>query len=172
MKRDCLYLMVVCGDVLIQKAIPHPYNISLFPIVPYYAARKRNGQPYGRILRMIDPQREINSRRGRALYMLNNRQTIYEKGAIANKEELAKELSLADGQIPLENGKFDKFMIRENQDIGQANLQMLQEAKAELSDIQGEDYLAPQGEMRSGAGVQQQQLPYHLSQVDIFDNLR
>ncbi len=172
MKRDCLYVMVICGDVLIQKAVPHPYKTSLYTIVPYYCGRKRNGQPYGRVLRMIDPNREINSRRSRALYMLNNRQTIYEKGAINDQTKLADELSKADGQVVLENGKFDKFMMRENQDIGQANLQMLQEAKAELSDIQGEDYLAPSGEMRSGAGVQQQQLPYHLSQVDIFDNLR
>jgi hypothetical protein len=63
-------------------------------------------------------------------------------------------------------------MLHQNQDIGQANLQMLQEAKAELNHMSGEDYLAPQGEMRSGAGVQQQQLPYHLSQIDVFDNIR
>ena len=37
---------------------------------------------------------------------------------------LATELSYADGQVELENGKFDKFMLHQNQDIGQANLQM------------------------------------------------
>ena len=172
MMRDCMYMSVVCGDVLIQKATPSPYKTNLFPFIPFYCHRKKNGQPYGRVLRLIDPNREINSRRSRALYMLNNRLSIYEKGAVVNQNELAEELAKSDGQIRLENGKFDKFMMQQNQDIGQANLQMLQEAKSELQHLAGEDYLAPSSEMRSGAGVQQQQLPYHLSQVDIFDNLR
>jgi len=172
MMRDCLYMAVVCGDVLIQKTVPSPYKTSLYPFLPYYCHRKKNGQPYGRVLRLIDPNREINSRRSKALYMLNNRLSIYERGAIRDRNALATELAHADGQVELENGKFDKFMLHQNQDIGQANLQMLQEAKGELQRLAGEDYLAPQGEMRSGAGVQAQQMPYHLSQVDIFDNLR
>jgi hypothetical protein len=48
---------------------------------------------------------------------------------------------------------------------------MLQEARAELSHLAGEDHLDVGSEMRSGAGVQASQMPYHLSQVDIFDNL-
>ena len=172
MMRDCLYMAVVCGDVVIQKAVPSPYKSNLYPFIPFYCHRKKNGQPYGRVLRLIDPNREINSRRSKALYMLNNRLSIFERSAVVDKTKLADELALADGQVELENGKFDKFMLHQNQDIGQANLQMLQEAKGELVRLAGEDYLAPQGEMRSGAGVQAQQLPYHLSQVDIFDNLR
>ena len=172
MNRDCMYMAVVCGDVLIQKAISSPYKSNLFPFIPFYCHRKKNGQPYGRVLRLIDPNREINSRRSKAMYMLNNRLSIYEKGAVVDPAKLADELARADGQVSLENGKFDKFMLHQNQDIGQANLQMLQEAKSELQHLAGEDYLAPSSEMRSGAGVQQQQLPYHLSQVDIFDNLR
>ena len=172
MMRDCLYMAVVCGDVLIQKTVPTPYKTHLYPFIPYYCHRKKNGQPYGRVLRLIEPNREINSRRSKALYMLNNRLSIYERGAVRDRNALATELAHADGQVELENGKFDKFMLHQNQDIGQANLQMLQEAKGELQRPAGEDYLAPQGEMRSGAGVQAQQMPYHLSQVDIFDNLR
>lgn len=172
MMRDCMYMAVVCGDVLIQPATRSPYKSNLFPFIPFYCHRKKNGQPYGRVLRLIDPNREINSRRSKALYTLNNRLSIFERGAVNDVTKLADELALADGQVVLENGKFDKFMLHQNQDIGQANLQMLQEAKSELQHLAGEDYLAPQGEMRSGAGVQAQQLPYHLSQVDIFDNLR
>lgn len=170
--RDRLYVAVICGDVVIQPATPSPYNTNLFPFVPYFCHRRKNGQPYGHIKRSIDPNREINARRSRALYMLNARQSIYERNAIIDPNHLAEQLNLADGQIVVEAGKFDKFAVRENQDIGQANLQMLQEAKAELQHLAGEDYLAPSSEMRSGAGVAQQQLPYHLSQVDIFDNLR
>ena len=81
MMRDCLYMAVVCGDVLIQKTVPSPYKTSLYPFIPYYCHRKKNGQPYGRVLRLIDPNREINSRRSKALYMLNNRLSIYERGA-------------------------------------------------------------------------------------------
>lgn len=172
MDRDCMYVAVVCGDVLIQPAQRSPYNTVKFPFIPFYTHRKKDGQPVGYIWDLIDPNREINARRSRALYMLNARQSIYERGAVRDQTELADELSKADGQVVIEPGKMDKFIMRENQDIGQANLQMLQESKAELNHLAGEDYLDVGNEIRSGAGVQASQMPYHLSQVDIMDNLR
>jgi hypothetical protein len=165
-------MAVLCGDMLIQPTIPSPYQVNMYPFIPFFCHRKKDGQPRGHIYRLIDPNREIDSRRSRALYMLNSRQMIYERGAIKDPAIAADEAAKADGQLELEPGKMDKFAFRENQDIGQANLQMLQEAKGELQHLAGEDYLAPSSEMRSGKGVQQQQLPYHLSQVDIMDNIR
>jgi hypothetical protein len=169
--RDCMYVAVICGDVLVQPATRSPYRTNKFPFIPFYADRKKDGQPVGYIWDLIDPNREINSRRSRALYMLNNRQSIYERGAVSDQVKLADELAKSDGQIVLEPGKMERFIMRENQDIGQANLQMLQEAKMELNHLSGEDHLDVGGEMRSGAGVQASQMPYHLSQVDLMDNL-
>ena len=117
---------------------------SLYPFIPYYCHRKKNGQPYGRVLRLIDPNREINSPAGRsAVHAEQPPLDLRTRGAIRDRNALATELAHADGQVELENGKFDKFMLHQNQDIGQANLQMLQEAKGELQRLAGEDYLAP-----------------------------
>jgi hypothetical protein len=162
---------VVCGDVVVQPATRSPYRTNKFPFVPFYAERKKDGQPVGWIWDLIDPNREVNSRRSRALYMLNNRQSIYERGAVSDPVKLADELAKSDGQIVLEPGKMERFIMRENQDIGQANLQMLQEAKLELQHLSGEDHLDVSNEIRSGAGVQASQMPYALSQVDLMDNL-
>lgn len=169
---DQMYTAVYAGHVMIESAKESPYRTNRYPFIPFYAHRKKSGEPVGHIWRLIDPNREVNSRRSRALYMLNNRQTVFEKGAIADKVEHAKQVAAADGQIELEQGYFNKFEFRENQDIGQANLQMLQEAKGEIGRLSGEDYLQPSNEIRSGRGVAQSQLPYHLSQVQLFDNIR
>ena len=45
---DCLYMAVVCG-MCSSKTVPTPYKTSLYPFIPYYCHRKKNGQPYGRV---------------------------------------------------------------------------------------------------------------------------
>lgn len=167
-----MYCAVFAGHVLIKRATEAPYHTPLFPFTPFYAMRNADGQPVGRAWRLIDPNREINARRSRALYMYNNRKTVYEKGAIADKDALAENMAIADGQIELQPGYFNKFQIAENVDISEGNYKMLQEAKAEFQALSGEDFLQPSSELRSGRGVAQAQLPYHLSQVGLFENVR
>jgi hypothetical protein len=158
--------------VLISKAAESPYHSTLYPFIPYYAFRKKDGEPFGPAWFLMDPNREVNARRSRALYMLNNRKVVYERGAIADPNILADNMAMADGQVELQPGFKDKFEIVENTDISQGNLNMLQESKAEFRMLSGEDYLQPSGEIRSGKGIAQAQLPYHLSQVGMFDNIR
>lgn len=167
-----MYCAVFAGHVLIKKATEAPYRTPLFPFTPFYAMRNADGQPVGRAWRLIDPNREINARRSRALYMYNNRKTVYEKGAIADKDALADNMAIADGQIELQPGFFNKFQIAENVDISEGNYKMLQEAKSEFEALSGEDSLQPSSEVRSGRGIAQAQLPYHLSQVGLFENVR
>ncbi len=169
---DQLYTAVFAGGVLISKAQEIPYHTTLYPFIPYYAFRKKDGEPFGPVANLMDSNREVNARRSRALYMMNNRKVIFEKGAIADKDALADNMSLADGQVEVQQGYKDKFEIVENTDISAGNLQMLQESKSEFQMLSGEDYLHPSGEIRSGKGIAQAQLPYHLSQVGMFDNIR
>ncbi len=169
---DQMYTAVFIGQIMVSKAAESPYHSSLFPFIPYYAFRKKDGEPFGPTWFLMDPNREVNARRSRALYEINNRKVIYEKGAIADKDQLADNMALADGQIELQPGFKDKFEIAQNTDISSGNLQMLQGSKEEFKMLSGEDYLQPSGEIRSGSGIAQAQLPYHLSQVGMFDNIR
>jgi hypothetical protein len=169
---DAMWVAVYCGGLFLDGPKPSPYQHDLFPFVPYYCYRKVDGEPQGYVWSLIDPQREINARRSKALWALNNRQTIYERNAIRDKSALAEEMARMDGQIEVENGKFDKFKINENQDISQGNLTMLQETKMAMRRISGEDQLNPAPEVRSGTGIQRLQMIYQAGVLPIADNIR
>ena len=169
---DQLFTAIFAGHIMISPAKAAPYKTSLYPFIPFYAFRKKDGEPYGPVLSLMDPNREVNARRSKALYMMNHRKVVFEKGAVRDKDELAENMALADGLIELQDGGKEKFEIVENTDISAGNLQMLQASKEEFRMLSGEDYLQPSGEIRSGKGIAQAQLPYHLSQVGMFENIR
>lgn len=169
---DQLWVAVFCGGVLLDGPKPSPYRCHQFPFIPYYCYRKPDGEPQGYAWGLMDPQREINARRSKALWALNNRQTIYEEGAIKDPNKLAEELASMDGQIEVRPGKFDRFSVKENTDISQGNLAMLQEAKMAIRRISGEDQLNPAPEVRSGVGIQRLQMIHSAGVLPIYDNIR
>lgn len=169
---DQLWVAVYCGYTFLDGPKPSPYRCNLYPFIPYYCYRKIDGEPQGYVWSLIDPQREINARRSKALWALNNRQTIYERNAIRDKSALANEMARMDGQIELENGKFDKFMVKENQDISQGNLQMFQEAKVAMRRISGEDQLQIAPDIRSGEGLRRLESIQQAGVLPIYDNIR
>lgn len=83
------------GGLLTQPATP--YKHDRFPLVPLWCfRRKKDGNPYGYIRNMIDPQEDLNKRRSKMLFLLSTRGAIMENGAVANKQELRRELSRPD----------------------------------------------------------------------------
>ena len=169
---DRLWMAVYCGGIMLEEPKPSPYRCDKFPFVPYYAYRKADGEPQGYVWNLIDPNREINARRSKAMWALNNRQTVYERNAVRDKTELATEMARMDGQIEIEPGKFDKFAIRENQDISQGNLAMLQEAKVAIRRISGEDQINPAPEIRSGSGLRRIEQAQQNAVITLFDHIR
>lgn len=170
-RRNLMYVGVFCAGVLLDHG-PSPHRHQLYPFVPFFAFRKKNGEPYGLIRNLRSPQDEINHRRSRGLYMLNNRQVRFEQGAIKDQAALAEELAKADGQVVIEDGKFDRFAMNDTHDIGEANLQMMQESKQAIGRLSGEDHLQVPGEMRSGRGVKQMQQIYQLGNLQLADSIR
>ena len=170
--RAQMWVAVFCAGILLDGPKPSPHRHNKFPFIQYRAYAHADGTPYGYVQGLIDPQREINARRSKALWALNNRQTIYEENAIKSKEELAAEMAKMDGQIEIRAGKFDRFQVRENDDITQGNLAMLQEAKQAIRRISGEDQLNPAPEVRSGVGIQRLQMIHQAGVLTLYDNIR
>ena len=169
---DQMWAVVYCGGIILDGPKPSPYRCNKFPFVPYWAYRKADGEPQGYVWNLIDPQREVNARRTKALWALNNRQTIFERNTVRDKHELAEEMARMDGQIELEPGKFDRFKVQENQDISQGNLAMLQEAKLSIKHIAGEDQVNPAPEVRSARGLQRIEASQQNNVLTLFDNIR
>lgn len=87
-------------------------------------------RPYGVVLDMMDPQREINSRRSWLLRALIVRQAKVAPGAVADKEALRRELAKTDGIIEEQVQGGIEIIDRSVDISGQSAL--LQEAKSEI----------------------------------------
>lgn len=95
--------------------------------VSLYIDRENNR--YGEVRTMIGAQDEINKRRSKALHLINSRQVRVSRSTGQNAETVRKELSKPDGVVVGESGEVE---VLQTNDMAMANLQMLQEAKAEI----------------------------------------
>lgn len=89
----------------------------------------RDNNRYGEVRTMIGPQDEINKRRSKALHLISQRQVRVSPAAGLEPADVRKELARPDGVIIGEQGDVE---ILPTNDMASANLQMLQEAKAEI----------------------------------------
>ena len=99
--------------------------------VSLYIDRENNR--YGEVRTMIGAQDEINKRRSKALHLINSRQVRVSRSTGQDAEAVRRELSKPDGVFVGEQGEVE---VLQTNDMAMANLQMLQEAKAEI-DLQG-----------------------------------
>lgn len=93
----------------------------------------RDNNRYGEVRTMIGPQDEINKRRSKALHLISQRQVRVSPSTGLDAKAVRKELSRPDGVFV---GDKDEVEILPTNDMAAANLQLLQEAKAEI-DLQG-----------------------------------
>ncbi len=100
------------------------------PLIAVSCYIDRENNRYGGVRRMISPQDEINKRRSKALHYLNSQQVLAEHGAVENVAKAKEELKKPDGWV--EYMPTAKIEIRDNVMLGQAEMQLLAEAKAEI----------------------------------------
>ena len=89
----------------------------------------RDGNRYGEVRTMIGPQDEINKRRSKALHLISQRQVRVSAATGLDAETIRRELSRPDGVFVGDQGDIE---ILPTNDMAAANLQLLQEAKAEI----------------------------------------
>lgn len=89
----------------------------------------RDGNRYGEVRTMIGPQDEINKRRSKALHLISQRQVRVSPAVAQDPNEVRRELARPDGVFVGDAGEVE---ILPTNDMASANLQLLQEAKAEI----------------------------------------
>lgn len=88
---------------------------------------------YGELVSSLDLQDEINHRRSKALFLLSQRQTYGNRGAVKDVRKAKRELAKGDGHLEVGQGEYGKdFGILPTGDMAQGQLELLQEAKAEI----------------------------------------
>lgn len=130
----------------------------------------RDNNRYGEVRTMIGPQDEINKRRSKALHLITMRQARVSRGAGIEAEKVRKELAKPDGVFVADS---DDFEILPTNDMAAANLQMLQEAKAEI------DLLGPNAALQgkneqdlSGRAIIAQQQGGMIEAATLMDRVR
>lgn len=124
------------GGFLIEPA-PSPYvdewGIPNCPLEFEHAYIDRDNNRYGEIASFLDLQDEINHRRSKALFLLSQRQTFGNRGAVKDINKAKRELAKPDGHLEVGQGEFNKdFGILPTGDMAEGQFNLLQEAKAEM----------------------------------------
>lgn len=128
-----------------------PYEHNRFPFVARFAyIKNRNGWTYGIIRQIRDPQKDLNSRKNKALWLMSVCQVIMEKGAIKDKNDLANQIAKADGIIEYEMGKEIKIIrgaefANQHLNVANQDAQSIQEVSGVTGQNRGTDGVAKSG---------------------------
>ncbi len=156
---DCLSIYVDENDVT-----AHPYNAWS----PYVG---EDGTRYGMIRDMRPIQDEINKRSSKALHLLTARQLQIEEGAVRDMDVARQELSKPDGVVVVNPGK--KIDIIQQTAQIQGNLELMQEAKAEIENLGPNPGLVGRGvEKQSGRAILAQQNSGMTELSPVFERMR
>lgn len=160
------------GDILLASSVVEDAN-GQFTLLPYvYKRHKADGRPYGLVRGAIDPQRELNKRRSKAMHLLNTAQVIADVDAVEDPAVLAREAARPDGLILKRAGK-DLRIIR-NGDLAASQVAVMEQAGRDIQDVLGvfDENMGKPSQAISGAAIQQRQMAGTLNQMFAFDALR
>lgn len=88
---------------------------------------------YGYVRSMIDMQDEVNKRRSKMLHLLNTKQIVYTRGAIADVDKARAELAKPDGAIEINPiGPEGKFEINDTTDMSEGQFKLLEYSIARM----------------------------------------
>lgn len=153
-----------------------PHRHGLYPFVPLWGWRKKNGGPYGMVRNLISVNEAINKRESKALHLLSNNQVIAETGAVDDPVKFKEAAARPDGFMEVNEGALTgkRIQFRENIDMGSAQLNMHSNAVGAIQRIatatDRDRGLSP--EIRSGLGVQRQQRGNNLALSPLIKNMR
>jgi len=174
---DARILTVRCaiwaGATLFQDILT-PYNHNRFPFTPMFCYRRsRDNMPYGVIRDLRDPQADLNKRRSKALSLLTANRVVAEKGAVNDKKEAFEEVNRADGWVELNDGKFEKFRIQEENEVAAAHVEMARDDERFIHSISGVTNDAEYQKRKdlSGVAMDKQLFQSQTAQGIMFDNM-
>jgi hypothetical protein len=172
---DRMHVGVFVAGLLIHHDYS-PHRTNLFPYVPMYFHRRKNGEPISLCRRLVPINEAINKRESKALSLLSNRQTLAEKNAVEDVERHQAEKAKPDGFMEVQEGALSngKILIRDNIDLGQGQLSLLQEDKDAIRRVSGHgnESMGMPSEVRSGTGIARKQMMSNYIVLPTMNNLR
>lgn len=174
---DRMYNGFMIGDLVVHHDItPHWHN--LFPYVPFYSGMRKNGCPLSLAARLVPINEIINKLEAKSINLATTRQALIEEQAVKDEDEFTTELQKSDGLMVVESGALSgqapKIVIRDNMEMSQGHLTLLQEAKDAVRRCsgQGNEAMGMPSEVRSGTGIARKQMMGNLVALPVQNNLK
>ena len=171
-----IWTCIFSGDTTLEAAKPLPFKHNRYPLIPFICYMDEDGQPYGMVRNMKDPQREINKNRSQYSHIITTRRVFFETGALKNPQEAKKEISRPDAWIELNPGALNmkKFQFSQDVAVAREHFEIMREAKQELQEVSGavEEQMGQETNARSGIAIEARQRQGATVNTEPFDNLR
>lgn len=153
-RQDGVWMHAIfCRSGFIEPPAPSlfvdEYGTPECPILAGCALLNQDNERYGIVREMIDLQDEINVRHSNDIDFSKMRQTVGEKGAVADVNESKRELQKPNGHVEITRGL--RFEVLPTNDLAANNLQALELARSEIemvgpnAALLGKDTRAPSG---------------------------
>jgi hypothetical protein len=171
-----MYCVIFSGDVILEEEKPSVYEHNRFPLIPFICYMDEDGQPYGMVRNMKDPQREINKNRSQYSHIITTRRVFFESGSLKNPLEAKTQISRPDAWIELMPGALNMKRFQFSQDVAVAreHFEIMREAKQELQEVSGsvQEQMGQETNARSGVAIEARQRQGATVNTEPFDNLR
>jgi hypothetical protein len=167
-----VYVAYLTGNALLEHR-PLGYASTEFTLIPFVFKRRReDGRPYGLVKTAIDPQRELNKRRSKAMHILSTAQVIADVDAVDDPNLLAREAARPDGLILKRPGK--DLRIERNTDLAATQVRVMEQAAQDIQDVMGvfDEAIGRHSNAVSGVAIQTRQVASTMNQMFAFDALR
>lgn len=174
--EDVMMRTIFSGSVKLEEE-ESEFTHDGFPFIPVWAYFL-DGDCWGPMELMKDPQREINKRRSQMLHALGT--TIrtgyrYETGAIKNEKEMKDAGNTPGFNIEMETGMYDKFERMQPPMVDQGIQMMEQQSDQDLSRVANvnPDAMGFRGrKVESGRAIEAKQKAGAFAASNFMDNLR
>jgi len=155
---DVWHYAVYTGSGFLEAPAVSPYldedGDPSCPLELEHAYIDRDNNRYGELLSLLDLQDEINHRRSKALFLLSQRQTYGNKGAVSDVKKSKTELAKANGHLEVNAGEFGKdFGILPTGDMAVGQMEMYNDAKGEIDAQSYNAQMAGERQMGDLSGV-------------------
>lgn len=105
--------LILRGSAESDSANKNPLGIDLYPLIPVYCMRDRNGRPKGIVKDLIDIQDQLNKLNSKFLWTIASNRIIMEEGAALDADEFREEMQKPDGLGILADGGLSKIRVDE-----------------------------------------------------------
>lgn len=114
---NAVHYVIFSDDIILQgSATDHsknvcPLGIDMFPLVPLYCMRDRNGRPRGLVRSLIDIQDQINKLNSKFLWTLMTNRLIVEESALKDPDDTKLEMQKPDGLVIVNDGGLSRLRV-------------------------------------------------------------